>query len=157
MRKNSIRGRWIPGIFLFGSLCGTAGALLSPVPLCLSEMMAGGVSVRSALLHAFLPMLPAFFVGKMLFPAVVLFRACTVSWTLTLLIRAGQLPGVLTFCVSLLFLLPAFFLLVEEGSDRIGSFMPRGAKTVRHRRCLLFFVFWLTGSAVRFFLPHMFK
>ena len=153
MGKTDGKGRALPWLFLLGALGGTAGALLSPAPIYLSEIPMGEMSLSSALLRGLVPLLPALFIGRALFPLAVLLRACTVSWTLTLLLRAGQLRSMVFFCVSLLFLLPAFFLLAEEGSRGASAVSPMGAKRESRHRGLLFLLFWLLGSAARFFLP----
>ncbi len=106
-----------------------------------------------ALLRGLVPLLPALFVGRALFPLAVLLRACTISWTLTLLLRDGQLRSMIFFCVSLLFLLPAFFLMVEAGNQNPIS--PVDTKRESRRRGLLFLLLWLLGSAARFYLPRL--
>lgn len=155
MGKTDAKGRALLWLFLLGAMGGTAGALFSPVPERLSEMPMGEVPLSFAFLRGLVPLLPALFVGRALFPLAVLLRACTVSWTLTLLLRAGQLRSVVFFCVSLLFLLPAFFLMSEEGSQSASAVSPMRAKKESRFRGLLFLLFWLLGSAARFFLPRL--
>ena len=154
MAKTDAKSRALLWFFLLGALGGTAGALLSPIPALLSGMPMGEVSPGFALLRGLVPLLPALFVGRGLFPLAVLLRACTISWTLTLLLRAGQLRSMVFFCISLLFLLPAFFLVAEEGS-RSSVVSPMDAKRESRHKGLLFLLFWLLGSAARFYLPRL--
>ena len=153
MHKYRVNHSRYTRLFLLGSLCGTVGALLSPLPPLLSGYMTGECSMSSALWRGLVPLLFPLAVGKVLLPAVVLLRACTVSWTLTLLLRAEQLRNAMFFSLSLLFLLPAFFLLAETESaslTRLG-----GSEKENYSSVLFSFLCWIIGSAVRFYLPHM--
>ena len=153
MSKTDARGRAFLWLFLLGTIGGTAGALFSPVPTFLSETPMGDTALSVALLGGLIPLLPALFVGKAMFPLAVLLRACTITWTFTLLLRAGQFRSMFFFCVSLLFLLPAFFQIIEERNRSASS--PTDAKRENRRRQFLFLLFWLLGSAARFLLPRL--
>lgn len=154
MDKAYGKGRWVPCLFFLGALCGTAAGLYSPLPELLREYAPYEAALSTALFHALLPMLPALAVGRSLFPAALLLRACTLSWTLTLLLRAGQIRSAAFFCVSLLFLLPAFLLLPEIRKERTPVPSLKAEKDASLSG-LLFFLLWFAGSAIRFFLPRI--
>lgn len=130
--------------FCAGALCGTAAGFISALPAGMSGAYSS--SFGFVLAHSLIPFAASFLLCRTVHRAALLFlRGFNVSLLVTLLLRAGNEQALLGYGVSLLFLLPGYFLWIEPCSAAFTK-NDRGRKLLRRGAILLL---WFTGSYLR--------
>ena len=133
-------------LFCAGALCGTAACFFSALPAGMSDDTAYGFSFSLVLAHTLIPFAASFLLCRTVHRATLLFiRGFNVSMLVTLLLRAGNEQALLGYAVSLLFLLPGYFLW-------IGPYPAVFTKSDRRRKLLrsgAVLLLWFTGSYLR--------
>ncbi len=150
--------------FTAGVVIGTVLGTFSPLP----PVLTASLSPHPPALYKalFLSLIPIFLVSFLVNSTpdrravwtAAIFRGCAISWCLCLLFRAFQYDLALTLLVSDLFLLPAFFLFVDEvcPMQLLPSLLQQHRVShLSFSAVFQFLLLWLTGSYLRCLIPML--